>query len=54
MRLLVTGASRGAGRAMAEQFAGQGHDVVAMVRKPEDLTRLTAAWAGILTTAGHA
>src|SRR5262245_22850765 len=46
MKVLVTGASRGAGRSLAEELAQQGHDVRAMVRRPDDVTRLGIVWQG--------
>ncbi|MBI5494980.1 MAG: SDR family NAD(P)-dependent oxidoreductase [Deltaproteobacteria bacterium] len=46
MKIVVTGASRGAGRAMAERLAELGHQVRAMVRKPADVARLAQEWSG--------
>ncbi|MEW5848740.1 MAG: SDR family NAD(P)-dependent oxidoreductase [Myxococcota bacterium] len=45
MRILVTGASRGAGRSMAEELAARGHEVRALVRRPDDITRLSTQWS---------
>lgn len=44
--VLVTGASSGIGRACAERLAGNGHQVFAGVRRPEDADTLAAAGAG--------
>ena len=40
--VLVTGASRGIGRAIAAELAGHGHRVVATARRPEELAGLPA------------
>src|SRR5580692_5265844 len=42
MRVLVTGAGRGIGRATVEVLAGRGHEVVATARNPELLEGLPA------------
>jgi len=43
---LVTGASRGIGRAVAVEFARRGFDVVAAMRRPEDSVDLTGVGDG--------
>lgn len=43
MRILVTGSSKGIGRAMAVELARRGHDVVATARRPEALADLDVA-----------
>ncbi|MDQ1250609.1 MAG: hypothetical protein QG597_4988, partial [Actinomycetota bacterium] len=50
-RALVTGASRGLGRAMALAFAAEGAQVVAMARNGELLAELVAQIDG---AGGHA
>ncbi len=40
MRLLITGASRGIGRALCAEAAGQGHEVLALARSEERLEAL--------------
>ena len=42
-RVLVTGASRGIGRALVAELAGRGLEVVATARRADDLTDLPAA-----------
>lgn len=42
-RILITGASKGIGRAMAVELIERGHDVVATARQPEVLADLGAA-----------
>jgi NAD(P)-dependent dehydrogenase (short-subunit alcohol dehydrogenase family) len=44
MRVVITGVSRGLGRAMAEEFIRQGHTVAGSVRRPGVAERLRAAW----------
>jgi NAD(P)-dependent dehydrogenase (short-subunit alcohol dehydrogenase family) len=44
MRVVITGVSRGLGRAMAEEFIRQGHTVAGSVRRPDVAVELTAAW----------
>ncbi len=41
-RTVITGASRGIGRALAIELAGRGHDVLALCRKPVAVTGLAA------------
>ena len=43
LRVLITGASRGIGRACAEEFARQGHQVTALARTVEQLASLQEA-----------
>ena len=45
-RVLVTGASRGIGRALARRFAREGYEVVAVARKQQELDALRAEIAG--------
>jgi NAD(P)-dependent dehydrogenase (short-subunit alcohol dehydrogenase family) len=49
---LVTGASRGIGRAVAIELADRGFDTVATMRRPEDGSDLPGATDGKLTVAG--
>ncbi|HZT82105.1 MAG TPA: SDR family oxidoreductase [Gemmataceae bacterium] len=42
-RIVLTGATRGIGRAMAEQFAARGHTVLGCGRNPEHVERLRRA-----------
>ncbi len=48
---LVTGASRGIGRAVAVELANRGFDTIATMRKPEDGKDLTSTTGGRLTVA---
>ncbi len=48
---LVTGASRGIGRAVALELAGRGFDTIAGMRRPEDGAGLAAETSGRLTVA---
>jgi len=48
---LVTGASRGIGRAVAIELAGRGFDTVATMRRPEDGADLPAATGGRISVA---
>ena len=48
--VLVTGASRGIGRATALRLAARGWNVVAGVRRPEDGEALSAAQPGRIAT----
>ena len=43
LRVLITGCSSGIGRALADAFKAEGHEVWASARKPEDVARLAAA-----------
>lgn len=45
---IVTGASRGLGRAIAEGFAGEGVKVLAAARGTDDLAELAAAYPGAI------
>lgn len=40
MNVLVTGASSGFGRAIAQEFGGKGHKVIALARRKEQLESL--------------
>ena len=46
--ILILGASRGIGRALAEAYLAQGHQVIATVRKAEDMVELQARGARVL------
>lgn len=46
--ILILGASRGLGRALAEAYLAQGDQVIATVRKPEDMAALQAQGARVL------
>ena len=52
-RILVTGASRGLGRALVVEFQRRGHDVLATARDAEDLADLEAAEKLTLDIADH-
>lgn len=43
MKALITGASEGMGRAMAEQLAGMGYEIIAVARNEQNLADLKAA-----------
>ncbi len=47
MNVLITGASRGIGRACAEKFASEGHHVVAVARSEDQLKDLAANHHGV-------
>ena len=47
---LITGSSRGLGRALTEAVLAAGHKVVATARKPEQLANLAATYGGQLRT----
>ncbi|WP_432519058.1 SDR family NAD(P)-dependent oxidoreductase [Kineococcus sp. SYSU DK006] len=49
---LITGASRGLGRAIAEAAAAAGHRVLATARRPQDLDDLVAAYSGAPDSSG--
>jgi NAD(P)-dependent dehydrogenase (short-subunit alcohol dehydrogenase family) len=55
---LITGATRGIGRAIAEVYAGAGASVAVLARKPDELTETEAALASygvpVMTIAGSA
>ncbi|MRJ06902.1 MAG: short-chain dehydrogenase [Epsilonproteobacteria bacterium] len=44
MRILITGASRGIGRALAEKYLKEGHQIVALARNREKLEELRQKW----------
>lgn len=46
MRALITGATRGIGRACAEVFAEKGYGITAIARTEHELQDLSEAWAG--------
>ena len=46
--ILILGASRGLGRALTEAYLGQGHRVIATVRKAEDMAAVQALGAKVL------
>lgn len=46
--ILILGASRGLGRALTEAYLGQGHRVIATVRKAEDIAAVQALGAKVL------
>ncbi|MEX8194774.1 SDR family oxidoreductase [Comamonas guangdongensis] len=46
--ILILGASRGLGRALTEAYLGQGHRVIATVRRAEDMAALQALGAEVL------
>ena len=46
--ILILGASRGLGRVLTEAYLGQGHRVIATVRKAEDMTAVQALGAKVL------
>ena len=45
MRVIITGATKGIGRAIAEKFAQQGADLAVCARTPEDLQQMKASFA---------
>lgn len=49
--IVVTGATKGIGRAIAERFAETGFDVAVCARKPEELEKLKIDFAGKYPTA---
>ncbi|MGI8635293.1 MAG: SDR family NAD(P)-dependent oxidoreductase, partial [Segetibacter sp.] len=54
MNVIITGATKGMGRAIAEQFAAAGHNIVACARTDEDLREMkndfSSRFAGITVT----
>jgi len=46
--ILILGASRGLGRALTEAYLGQGHRVIATVRRAEDMAAVQALGAEVL------
>jgi len=46
--ILITGCSSGIGAALAREFAGRGHRVIATARKPESLAVLTPAQPNVI------
>ncbi len=49
MRVVVTGASSGIGRAMLDQLLNSGHEVIALVRSPEKLSDLDFKFSKMLS-----
>ncbi len=52
LRILITGASSGIGRALAEHYAAQGHVVGAMARRGDLLSDLARAHAAVMPLPG--
>ena len=49
MNIVITGASRGIGKAVAEKFAAAGHQVIVCSRDEQKLSELKKQHASIIT-----
>jgi short-subunit dehydrogenase len=52
--IVITGGTKGIGRAIAELFAQQGYDIVTCARTPEDLAEMKAAFGELYQAQLHA